>query len=314
MFKGVVSNLFFLFVFLSVSFSTSLLMSTPPIALPPAMPSLAQASSSSLSALKSAARRSIRSCLKSLPSLRPESEEACRHLFASELYKSSRSIGVFLSMPSGEFETWPILANALSAGKAVYVPVLVPGSSRPGGPPLASFGAPPAGAERMEMQRVPPGTTVEDVRERWGRNRWSIPEPPASDGRDFAYLSSPGCSGASPPLNPLDLLLVPGLLFGHPSGKRLGQGLGFYDRYLSGVVDAFPAERGGLVVVGICVECQLVSDGVPPPPACEGSQGGHEPLPRDPCAAVPVDDWDERVDAICCPRGLLSCDKTPARK
>jgi 5-formyltetrahydrofolate cyclo-ligase len=50
---------------------------------------------------------------------------------------------------------------------------------------------------------------------------------------------------------PADLILVPGVAF-DTSGHRLGRGKGYYDRWL--------AERGSARAVGVCFECQIVTE------------------------------------------------------
>ncbi len=49
-----------------------------------------------------------------------------------------------------------------------------------------------------------------------------------------------------------DVIVVPGLAF-TPDGRRLGQGGGWYDRFL-------PGRRGDCVTIGVCFAPQLVAD------------------------------------------------------
>ncbi|MBD5641287.1 MAG: 5-formyltetrahydrofolate cyclo-ligase [Desulfovibrio sp.] len=89
---------------------------------------------------------------------------------------------------------------------------------------------------------------------------WNIPEP------------EPG-----PEPESLDLIVMPGLAFDN-SGRRLGYGGGYYDRYLARRPDLAPCRAG------LCLSFQIV--------------------PR-----VPADKWDACVDSICSERSLQS---TPA--
>jgi len=90
----------------------------------------------------------------------------------------------------------------------------------------------------------------------WPRNKWGIPEAPTSTtGEDVAQ---PG---------DIDLLLVPGLAF-DTHGHRLGQGKGYYDRFIArmrnnGNEDG-SAGCGGKekkpFLIGVCLEEQFLEE------------------------------------------------------
>jgi 5-formyltetrahydrofolate cyclo-ligase len=64
------------------------------------------------------------------------------------------------------------------------------------------------------------------------------------------------------PLSPEDfpaLIIVPGLAF-DPSGKRLGRGKGYYDRFFAELEKNVPADK--YRAIGLCMEIQMVA-GVP---------------------------------------------------
>jgi 5-formyltetrahydrofolate cyclo-ligase len=88
-----------------------------------------------------------------------------------------------------------------------------------------------------------------------------IPEPPA----DAAEVQP-------------DVLLVP-LLAVSPSGVRLGQGRGYYDRAIARLRAAGP-----LTAIGLAWDCQLVP-------------------------AVPADAWDMPLDLVATPTRLVDCRK-----
>ena len=83
----------------------------------------------------------------------------------------------------------------------------------------------------------------------WPRNKWGIPEPPE---QMPVVLARPG---------DIDVLVIPGLAF-DSTGNRLGQGKGYYDRFLARMMADPEKKRPLIVAVGL--SCQLVDDGVVP--------------------------------------------------
>jgi 5-formyltetrahydrofolate cyclo-ligase len=156
-------------------------------------------------------RKKIRKSIRDLSSDEIETQSASvwEHLFQLDAYKAASSVGLFLSMPAGEIKTDPALAHALASGKTLFVP-------RVG----ANF-------EHcdMEMIRVNDETTSRQregqlFHHTWPRNKWGIPEPPEDEP---IVLAKPG---------DIDLLVVPGVCFDQLGG-RLGQGKGYYDRFIA---------------------------------------------------------------------------------
>mmetsp|Transcript_36019 Transcript_36019/g.84462 ORF Transcript_36019/g.84462 Transcript_36019/m.84462 type:complete len:219 (+) Transcript_36019:86-742(+) len=149
-------------------------------------------------ATKAALRQTVRARLKSLSEeeLRKQSEAACERLVKHPWYISSRTIGIFLSMPRGEFQTEPILRHAFSAGKRVYCPRVM-------GDGLMDFFEVASADEALQLPL----------------SKWKIPEPPAADE-----------TKADPTV--LDLLLVPAVAL-DLARRRCGHGMGFYDRYIA---------------------------------------------------------------------------------
>jgi len=83
--------------------------------------------------------------------------------------------------------------------------------------------------------------------------KWNIPEPP----RD-----GPSRVEALDETSGLDLFVVPGLAFDRKNG-RLGQGAGFYDRYLAKAMELKQGPDGGkLPLVGVTLD-ELMIDEVP---------------------------------------------------
>jgi 5-formyltetrahydrofolate cyclo-ligase len=93
----------------------------------------------------------------------------------------------------------------------------------------------------------------------WIKGPYGIPEPPRRTGH------LPGSEG-------FDLVVVPGVAFDR-RGRRLGQGLGYYDRFLRGLPGSVP-------LVGLAYADQLVPE-------------------------VPVDGWDIPVHALVTEEGVL---------
>ena len=167
-------------------------------------------------------RKLVRSRLKcmSQDEIQSQSEMVWKKLFSLPEYKSARNVGLFLSMPRGEIVTDIALARVLDDDKTLYVP-------RVG----LDF-------EKCDMDLVK--VHVDDKTEDaiahskdaarqlfyhdWPRNKWGIPEPPVDIDHEVAR---PG---------DIDLLVVPGLAFDNVGG-RLGQGKGYYDRFIAKMRD-----------------------------------------------------------------------------
>eukprot|EP00956_Cyclotella_meneghiniana_P046028 scaffold395947_cov73-Cyclotella_meneghiniana.AAC.1 len=191
------------------------------------------------------------------------------HLFGLPQYQSAKSIGFFLSMPSGEIQTRDAIRKIVSDGKILYVP-------RVG----LDF-------ERCDMELVKAITTTHSADDldngqifydSWPKNKWNIPEPPVSD--DDSNIAQP---------EDIDLLLVPGLAF-DTNGHRLGQGKGYYDRFISRMRGTNDAKKSSIehvkpVLVGVCLEEQFLNG--------DGFEG------------IPVTDHDFIMDMVITPTRIV---------
>jgi len=157
-------------------------------------------------------RKQIRSKLKQLTTeeITAQSEAVWKQLFDKiPQYKDAKSVGIFLSMPNGEIHTDTALYRIIQDGKELYVPRVGTNFEE----------------ADMDMVRVvyegPHFHNKELFYKSWDKNKWGIPEPP--------HTTHEECTIAQP--GDVDLLLVPGCAF-DKSGGRLGQGKGYYDRFI----------------------------------------------------------------------------------
>lgn len=164
---------------------------------------------------KQAIRRSM------LEKLRQQPEEARvkkSRLIAERVrrltpYRKAKVLLCYVAI-DGEVETRPILTQALADGKRVAVPVTLEGT------------------------RLLAAVEVKDPEKELAfRGLFGIPEPAPISRRRVAPKE-------------LDLILVPGVAFDR-QGRRLGRGLGYFDRFLGKVPPAVPR-------IGLGFKFQLV--------------------------------------------------------
>jgi 5-formyltetrahydrofolate cyclo-ligase len=133
----------------------------------------------------------------------------------------------------GEVGTEIIREAYLAAGATLYYPCVVPGGS---------------------LEFRPHGSG-----DGWVEGAYGIPEPPR-------------LPGMPPRSEGFDLVLVPGVAFDRKGG-RLGQGLGYYDRFLCRL-------PGNALRVGLAYSDQVVPE-------------------------VPVDEWDVPMHALATEEGVI---------
>lgn len=161
-------------------------------------------------------RNALRKQLVGLPDRDVKSKMIWERLQDTPEFKSAKSIFGYVGVRS-EVETLPYLQLAQANGKQIVLPKVV-------GQELHFFRA-------DDLSLLTPGS-------------FGIPEPLVSEDATPPHLSST----CRPEVG--DLILVPGLGFTR-SGKRLGQGGGFFDRFLEHVPK-------GVFKVGLCFEVQVV--------------------------------------------------------
>lgn len=187
---------------------------------------------------KKALRKEIRSKMRALDreTIQSQSQQVWDRLFALPEYQSAKSVGLFLSMPKGEIDTDPALKHAMNNGKKIYVPEVGQNFEQ----------------AHMELREVMIDDSIRkegDVFHKdWPRNKWGIPEPPA----DMPNIpAKPG---------DIDVLVVPGLAFDR-QGDRLGQGKGYYDRFIARMCGEPDKKAPFLVAVGL--SAQIVDEHIP---------------------------------------------------
>jgi 5-formyltetrahydrofolate cyclo-ligase len=144
---------------------------------------------------KTALRAEIRAALKKIPPVEraAASRQACALLEAQPLWRNARSILFYAPLPD-ELDVWPLLLDAISAGKTTLLPRF--------------------DGEQGHYSVCQINDAARDIE----AGKFGIREPNAR------------CARIS--LNRLDLILVPGIAF-DLQGHRLGRGRGFYDRLLA---------------------------------------------------------------------------------
>eukprot|EP00980_Cylindrotheca_fusiformis_P003290 scaffold743_cov117-Cylindrotheca_fusiformis.AAC.9 len=194
------------------------------------------AESEEIVAQKKALRKEVRAAIRELDlaAIEAQSGKVWKKVFDLPAYQSAKSIGLFLSMPNGEINTDEILKDAVAKGKDIYVPEVGKDFEK----------------AEMELLKVildkQAGSADEIFHKKWPRNKWKIPEPPA----DMPIVTAkPG---------DIDLLIVPGLGFDR-SCSRIGQGKGYYDRF----IDRMISNGNQMPLIAVGLTPQLVEKPIP---------------------------------------------------
>ena len=202
-----------------------------------------------------------KSVLQARDALREEEQTKAAVLLTERIlghqwYYSSEILLCFVSYGS-EISTRDILAEALKAGKEVYVPKVLGDGARAWGEVfLAKLGEaadiyPSKGNDRQDREpgREPKTenpemafyriTSLEELRKGYK----GIPEP-SGDTREYLY---------TPELAERTLMLMPGVAFDR-FRNRIGYGKGFYDRFLADKPDL------QLRTIAVGHRCQMVEE------------------------------------------------------
>ena len=180
---------------------------------------------------KSTLRREAMLRRDSLDDRERRSAAICRQVLAMPVYLVARTIHCYLPMRS-EVDTRPLIAGALSEGKSVIVPVVVP--------------------------------KAEELAHAWLESLSDDALEPGSFGTFNPRQGRPATSGD------WGLTIVPLLAFDR-RGYRLGYGKGYYDRLLAAIstvtigvafaaqeVDTLPTEAHDVPLDWIVTECEVI--------------------------------------------------------
>ncbi len=178
--------------------------------------------------------------------LSSQSNQVFHQLFNLPQYQTASYIGFFLSMPYGEIQTRDAIQRIVTDGKTLYVP-------RVG----LDFEYCDMDLIRCDDGASPPNLDGKLFYDNWPTNKWGIPEPPSTN----TNIATPG---------DIDLLIVPGLGF-DSHRHRLGQGKGYYDRFIAKMrqeegdaaitADAAAADtKKKPLLVGVCLEEQFLEN------------------------------------------------------
>ncbi|GHT63411.1 hypothetical protein FACS1894110_01160 [Spirochaetia bacterium] len=192
---------------------------------------------------KQALRREMKARLASLPpeQFHVEGLKAAALVQTLPVWSQYTNILLFLSMKN-EIDTQPLLEAAFAAGKKLFVP-------RVEGDNLAFC--------RIHSPDGP-----------WLTGRYGIREPMGRANNDGAGLSSTDFPA---------LVIVPALAFDR-SGKRLGRGGAYYDRFLA----ALNAAGQEYAALGLCMAAQILPD-------------------------VPAEEFDKKIKKICTAVEFIDC-------
>jgi 5-formyltetrahydrofolate cyclo-ligase len=249
---------------------------------------------------KQALRKAVTATLAALsPShIAAQSERATARIVASEWWTNARVVCLYLAM-SKELQLDRLFEAAFADGKRVLVPRVTG-----------------RGSGDMVMLEA---ASLQDI-SAFPRNKWGIPEPPAT------YLAgprigSPRLSWDDGEIGAVEVVVVPGVAF-DARCNRLGHGRGYYDCWIA-KAKARSEERGAKdkpLLVGVCLDEQLLpsanasasavaSAAAPVPSAAaadaalsEGTQSIFE-------GGIPMSEHDIPMDMVITPSAVYTREK-----
>ncbi|XP_070157672.1 5-formyltetrahydrofolate cyclo-ligase [Polyergus mexicanus] len=173
-----------------------------------------------LTSAKNALRKKMKNTLQniSLQEKKEQSINVMKKLCTLKQYQDSKRISIYLSTKD-ELDTLPILKHIFDTGKEAFVPRYQ--------------------GKIMEMVKL---ISLEDYKS-LPLTKWNIKQPSLTEYRENA-LETGG----------LDLIILPGVAF-TMNGKRLGHGMGYYDKYLKICIER-QTTRPYLIAIGFKQQIQ----------------------------------------------------------
>ncbi|KAK6337724.1 hypothetical protein TWF696_001204 [Orbilia brochopaga] len=199
------------------------------------------------------AKRELRALIaRKLDTVDPRSvQEQSRIVFKllSQLpqYQQARRISVYLSMPTGEIDTVPIVEDAFKQGKQVFIP-------------FTHKAVPATSSDEEPKPSIMDMVSLHSLEDYQGlkRNSWGIPTPTKRSLDTRKNCIEEVKAGE----HGLDLIVVPGVAF-DGACRRLGHGKGYYDYFFKRYHEA----AGGKLpfTVGVALQEQMIDTptGVP---------------------------------------------------
>ncbi len=243
-------------------------------------------------------RKEIRTKLKALSpqEIQQQSRAVWDRLHAMKIYQDATSIGLFLSMPTGEIDTAWAVQHAIQSGKDLYLPQVGQNFEK-SDMDLIQIQTTATSSSSMPQPTPSPQdpsavTTDVPLYHHWPKNKWNIPEPPP-----YVILKT-----AQP--GDLDVLILPGLAF-DARGNRLGQGKGYYDRFLARMCGETTNRSSTTpILVAVALSCQFMENDDDDDDVTK--DGDTTSSPR---RTIPVHEHDFPVDWIILPNQSIEITK-----
>lgn len=204
-------------------------------------------------------RREMKQKLLSLPKdkIAVQSNLACSRFISSSLFVDSEIILSYMAMDT-ELNPLAITMTALNKNKIVALPKIIPHTTQ------------------MNFFCI---TNTVPLERQLNSGLWGILEPIELQNNKFNLKSIPVDEKVI--IKKTICMIVPGVAFSK-SGKRLGHGKGFYDRYIKLLKSIAEEFKYSLVLIGTCLDEQMVE-------------------------SIPTESTDITMDYVLTQKGLIRC-------
>lgn len=172
-----------------------------------------------------------------------QSEKICQTILESKRYTSCSTLLAYMSL-SDEVDISPVIKDALSKGKKVFLPRVFPDTNTMEFYRYEAGSQTKAGCFGISEPEENEALSFKKFLEKMSINEYS----PAAHSSQFVEIEEPA-QGAEH-----ILVLFPGRAF-TKDGRRLGRGKGFYDTYFSHLPQIFDIKKSG-----VCFSEQLLPE------------------------------------------------------